>query len=85
VHTNQLVIEGRTVSLAVSRETLDEVAELALGLAIDRTRQAGALLTAVMARDYLDRSETERAALREASRDVLIALVLLGIVEQPAG
>ena len=77
------VIQARDVKLALGREALDELADLAYRLAQDRVTRRGGILRAHLARDYGELEDKERAAMRNSARDFIVALVLLGFIEMP--
>lgn len=79
----ELARRGAGMALPWPDESLHEVAALALAIGQERTRAAGVLLSSAQARSYGERSEVERAGVRAAVRDAVVALVLAGYIELP--
>jgi len=69
----------------ISDEELDRIADLALRMTLQEAKAALLPMYTKNARPYLDRTETERAAMRGGVKRVVQALVLLGWIEQPGG
>lgn len=78
-----LVAQARDMKLALGREALDELAHLAYRLGQDRVTRRGGILRAHTVRDYGELEDKERAGIRNAARDFIVALVLLGFIEMP--
>lgn len=82
---DRLVALGRDLQVTISDHELAQVADLVLRLHQDQTRRAGAILPAPMLRTYREREASEREGMRAACKHVLLSLVLLDVIELPAG
>jgi hypothetical protein len=69
----------------IPEDELDRIADLALRMTLEEAKAACLPMFTKNARPYLDRTSTERAAMRGGIKRVLQALVLLGWIEQPGG
>jgi hypothetical protein len=78
-----LAEEGKDMTVDLGEEVLDGVADLVLRLHQEDARSHGAILPRHMMRPYLERRESERAGMRSAVKHVVMALVLMGIIDQP--
>jgi hypothetical protein len=78
-----LAASAKGMRTALGDHELDHIADLALRIMQGQTRAAGGVMPGHMQRTYGERSDSERQGMRSAVANVICALVLLEIIDQP--